>query len=970
MSGQVLDQSADPAILDPSTDEGETSAIRLASDYDYGALRTSVNNDVQIPEEDTLYAMQYSYEKFRDSVFKDLNIPTGAKLGSTDHLTVDVEDETTFIIALTQIQGSEEIKLARTKDTNKPTWVLAPDPEGNKSLKKPEQPAKKPEQQKPPSKPKPPPPGSVSSDHESDRRSDKTGGHRRNRRRTRNAVIRRLNHGFEKIKDDEWTQVCRFFSCKEDVADIRLEGIALPILDYQAYAIWRVFMQAVDQRRTMVIGDDVGLGKTAIALCIATILHMMLEVERVVRHERLYGRDSDNDSDWGPPRQHLERSNQRAGAVCPTQGQGRVQCSCVNNSLSYRIVSQVFDLPTIVIAPPRLIPHWVREAQKWISNEYMRIRTAYQGITNKRLDMDNASVEQIKTVESQDNGSRRRKNRPGTRASRYIILVSSSGVDGFLRKFKKSDNEYSLDPAFMFFDEFQLYAGSHAHVTQPFNALDSLSSNRGRPIAIGLSASARSHIALFRPFVRYEFKCSPNTEIAGLRQTSDMDQYESAWRSLVGRIDLGGLSQRDETRLNNLLEFLRRFYPLMMISRMRGDEFRGKEILPVRPIDVRNFRLPIGPNHTRQVINSAVVRVRAYLERKYLKELSDWREKQEGPEPTRRVIAQRYLEMVADGEIPRGNLRELHYLSRSLTFPTVATLVADGHVDYSETRTGKINPMAESLTPHLLPGRPTSKSYEAIYKILKKSPWFKYRDLLIAESPKYKEIEDELTELLNISGLDASGDEMVEKDVGPPPDDDTNIRHGIIFADNPLSAFLIFMLLYTRSAQINLVVMYMHTQLSALQREEICEYMNEDCRLGDPVKILVSTINAAGTGYDFSRANTMILTEVPRSSVRQTQAFGCIDRIGQAMYARKIQLRYTDNFAETIRVVRNENRDKIGGVGNITVQKSTPLADLLGNLNGDVPEDVDGDYPMSGTSDNPIALSDSDSDAMDIDIYD
>ncbi|KAI0483766.1 hypothetical protein F4859DRAFT_512405 [Xylaria cf. heliscus] len=64
-------------------------------------------------------------------------------------------------------------------------------------------------------------------------------------------------------EDEEWKQACDFFRCRVDDQMITVPGISLTLLPYQAFTVWRVFIQATEKNiPSFMIGDAPGLGKT------------------------------------------------------------------------------------------------------------------------------------------------------------------------------------------------------------------------------------------------------------------------------------------------------------------------------------------------------------------------------------------------------------------------------------------------------------------------------------------------------------------------------------------------------------------------------------------------------------------------------------------------------------------------------------------------------------------------------------
>ncbi|KAI0969649.1 hypothetical protein F4678DRAFT_439591 [Xylaria arbuscula] len=113
----------------------------------------------------------------------------------------------------------------------------------------------------------------------------------------------------------------------------------------------------------------------------------------------------------------------------------------------------------------------------------------------------------------------------------------------------------------------------------------------------------------------------------------------------------------------------------------------------------------------------------------------------------------------------------------------------------------------------------------------------------------------------------------------------------------------------------HLVILYAHSGVSTGVRSEYTTYFQRNCQQGDPVKVLISTINIFGEGHNMQRVNSCILTEVPNTHERQKQAFGRVDRTGQTMTPLLFQLFDRENRCERIKMQRNINQRNLAAAG-------------------------------------------------------
>ncbi|KAI0973376.1 hypothetical protein F4678DRAFT_477838 [Xylaria arbuscula] len=945
-------QSNTYRLQDYISAEGRTSVIRVASDYNYDALRRAIRTDQRTPRSDTLYSQRYDPVKFRTELFADLRIPRGTKLRSPENLTINVENRTTFIIALTQIQGSDHIRLARTAD-NERVWVLTSvDPDEDNPSPRPPIRRRRPRNVNNTVRDG----NESSSKSEDDSKEKNENDHRNGNRRRNDRIVQDTRHNFTEVNINDWAQVCRLFSCPSDATSIRVAGINGDIEPYQAYAIWRALHQITTGNASFMIADDVGLGKTMMAISIFTIYHIMQQVNKEVSEEQ-EGIPEDQ-----AERKHLPyQASQENNSVCPTQS-GRIQCSCVKTSLAYRLLEDIglADFPTLVVVPPGLLPHWYSETQKWIDKSpgspasSIVVRVAHSAWkTHNAYLTDNmySELEAKKTVLHANEVSVDLYRQ----ASQNIILVSQHGTSHFLDRFKispenmRNTSAYNFCAAFVFFDEFHNYSGaaSGSSGTAPFRMLEAISvgeTNFTMPtIAIGLSSSARSDIGHWIPFVRHAFQISQHSRgflngdlvIAEMRNVTDMQEYQRIWKRLVDDFKHQNPQGEVRDRAHNpgrdkLYNFLRRFLPVMMVSRQRGDKFRDKDIL-VAPDAIRVIECSMQAGATLTIFRNYVSNVRSWVNRAYQLAVAEWDENdQEGQKPERRRIAHTRLYHAVDARsMRRSGSVEFHVISKASTFPAVARLIEEGEVQYEATLSRRIGTIVVRFSRLIIAGKPSPENTVTITSALERSPWWQYRNGLARDSPKYQEVRAQINDLLTIASLPVDDASPVVQNAGPPPPDGSNKRHALVFCDSPLSSFLMFMLLFDQYRDANIALMYVDGGTDVRRREGFRNYKQADCEEDDPVKILISTMDIMGQGYDLSRANTVILTELPRTSERQNQAFGRVNRRGQLMLTRLIQLFDNENISERVREVRNRNTDQLAEVVHTDNTNTSPLADLI-----------------------------------------
>jgi hypothetical protein len=938
--------------------KGRTSAIRIASDFDYDAFRARLLADEEIPVDHPLVPSPLQGD-----------MPV-------------ISRRSHFLLVLTQIQGSSTVNIRRQAGLL--TLILdynrLPEERPHEPIDQPaDQPVDEPA-------PRPATPARVDEDDDEDLGDlldetaiastpeppretvapadiplvDLTGDTSISSTEDEaDPIMRQLGFDFAGVENETWAEVCRFFNCDPDAEKIKVQGINLEIQPHQALAIWRALSQvAFSGIPSFMIADDVGFGKTGVSLCVTVIFHLIHEVYKEVQAE------------WKtPPKRrpkHLAQDEDNDDAICPTQGK-RVQCPCSKKSLARGLVNELPDFPTLIVAPPQLIPSWLGESRKWIDKgkgspaSKMDVLVSHSSFSKQPeyLTAQKARLvrAELTLIPSVDNDRRYGLEPQKGGGSNNIILISAANVMPFLKRFQekvkvrargrrtrlRDVTTYAFGAAFVFFDEFHNYRGvkSAKSPTGPFEMLQHLrEANQESPVvAIGVSGSCRNDPGNWRPFVSHAFLTAShlgraNFAIAGMKGIKEFDTHESDWnylaQCLLDDTLEGPRLEARENRKARLYPFLRTFISEMMISRKKGDKFRGQAIQTPRgkPIWV-NCPLQNGP--ARTAFDEYTSQVRAWFNVQFQEHIKRLTEQGVAVLPTRKVYLQQKVAAVSrnDPASHADRCRDYQIILRSSAFPAVAQLIRDntiGAIRYESILVKEIGPIAQRISQHLTPESYRDRAAEesVIYE-LSGSEWMPHRQTLLDQSPKIAEVQKRIEELLTIATMELDNPSL--KDKGPPPPDGTNLRHMLILSDNPLSAFLTLMVLFPRYYRDEVQFLYVHSQVSPFDRFGYCEYMQKDCTRGDPLKIMISTLETLSEGVNLFRAHTVILTEVPRSWHIQNQAFGRVDRTGQVMTPALIQLYDSNNLAEVVRQRKNQNRGELADVG----PEDFGLADLVMN---------------------------------------
>ncbi|KAI1742922.1 hypothetical protein F4680DRAFT_445389 [Xylaria scruposa] len=740
------------------------------------------------------------------------------------------------------------------------------------------------------------------------------------------SLLDRLAPREDPVGDDDWKRACEFFRCPVDAENIPVPGLLLPLLPYQAFAIWRAFIQVTEKKiPSFIIGDAPGLGKTGMSLAMAVIFAMLHARYQEVRESR--GRADQ-------PRPHLRRGQ---SGQCPSQRSRRpgVICPCVASGLSYQLVDCMDDFPSLFCVPPILIPQWCEEAEKWIDRSQDSPARNINVFTNQTLPgrtrLSDNNIEGIRGILKAEGQGRSRSYRLEAQqgSSSNIIIVSRHATNQLLDRFKvlkepkrrrtsraAQDTINSLGCGFLFFDEYHNYKGTRTRTTQAFEMLNTIRNLVRRVMAIGLSASVTKGPDMWRPFVQHHFNSREVGQLQGLNNVSSLDRYQTHYTYLVnslGRQEAD--NQERNTRQGELVNFANAFIPQMMLARTRISNFRGKRI-GSRYAPVRMKQLDMLPGETHTNFKALAGRVRAYLRQQYQDAVTEWEQNgRQGQEPDRRSLINDRVQQISNN-LNRND--EFSVITRASCFPYIVTLYVRSLIERRDLLVDNIQDIAKGISQQLSPSQLSVEavggSIAAVDNLISQSPFSTYRGELRQWSPKILWVEGYIRNLLRILKIRPDSQEVLEK-FGPAPPDGTNARHALILSQAPIAAFLTFIILWqTFHGDIvrgNIVLIYGHSGIDPRERSRYTAFLQQSCQNDNRVKVLISTTDIFGEGHNLQRVNSVILTEVPGSYETQKQAFGRADRQGQTMTPILYQLYDNLNLAERVKMARNRNRRRI-----------------------------------------------------------
>jgi hypothetical protein len=449
-------------------------------------------------------------------------------------------------------------------------------------------------------------------------------------------------------------------------------------------------------------------------------------------------------------------------------------------------------------------------------------------------------------------------------------------------------------------------------------------------MAIGLSSRVRQGPDHWEPFIHHALddaskrrQKNKRLSLAGLDKYQDLEEQTEHFSFLAEHLrDLptdnrtGAERNRRETEFASFCE---KFLPLMMVARRNFQSFRGERISAGANIITVNSATQMGT--TRDYLIAYSGRIGRLLNEEYQEAYRAWdSDGSQGQAPNRNTFINQRLRAVADTPGPNS---EFEILIISSCFPAVAELHTIDLISQNEMLVGHINQIATPVSRLLFNNMDKDRFNKAyrnqVTALLEKSPFWRYSDRLRDESRKFEWVKNYIQGLLRIA---RNGPTAREKLIfGPEPLDGSGIRHALIFSETPISAFLIFMLLWKQLEEDNSrdrpALLYVHSGVGPGIRAAFVKYMEEVCDEEDsPVKILISPINIMGEGFNYKRVNTVILTEIPKSPEIGEEAFARINSVGQVMKPLLYQLYDRHNLADAVRRTRNRNQQRLARSGH------------------------------------------------------
>lgn len=733
------------------------------------------------------------------------------------------------------------------------------------------------------------------------------------------------------INDSDWSRLCRLFRCPESTTKLQPPGFSVEILAYQLHAVWWMLtQQPLRGIQGGCLGDAMGLGKTVEVIATFAILAMMK-----ANHEEVRKFWKDGTTTEG--RLHLAEQQTTDETRCPSQQTSPypTSCTCVRSGDAYKIATTMPTLPTVCVVPPTAMRGWVAEFGKVVDTTHpvasrLKLSVAHEDYKReKRLYHGEDQVKDTHGVAVQQEDMKMRlliKGRVGL-ASR-LILVSRHGATKLHAKYDQMGTNIAdrngrvikanlMGAAFVFLDESHQYNGSPDSPTDPFRLLGKLrDSGYKEPSAFTVSASIPmagpvqlanvvDHILESRRLQGLE------VEIGGISDVGVFKNRQADYNYLLDKLDRAKDSKtRKEvkTRRVRLSKLEKELAPLVLMARRPTDKFRGEQIGDgSREIIVESITCPMKDGAAQVAFRRLVAEVRSYVRLTLQKQKQEWKQGgQVGPEPSERSVEKKLFgDSNVGARLRGGSRRAWTRLVRAGVYPTLAGLVEDGLIQDEDLHHETINPLgAQACKAYLAHGR------AAMVEVLERSSLMQYRERLAQESTKFAELCKRVNDMISYRSKVPTADD-------PGPRDGTNIRHMIVLADSPCSAFITYMQLAYACEEVKVMLINASTKHEAgasdsgYGRSQVIEDLNSPCSEASPNKIVVSTYAICGAALNLQRANYCVMMEPARTTDAEKQAAARVNRRGQDMNPVTVMLYDDRNLAESVRLSRRANHEEM-----------------------------------------------------------
>lgn len=745
-------------------------------------------------------------------------------------------------------------------------------------------------------------------------------------------------HANRYIDDYDWKRLCHLFQCPESTTKLKPPGFHMELPAYQLHAIWWMLtQQPLRGIQGGCLGDAMGLGKT-IEVISTYVMFAMIKAN----HEEV--RRFWKDGSIAEGRRHLAEKQTGEDSQCPSQKTSPYPtlCTCIKSGDAYKIAVNMPALPIICVLPPTVIKSWVSEYKKLIDTthsiaghfklsvwhgDYMKDEQLYHG-EHHLIATGGVAVQRR---DADGNMQLLLRGRAGL--SNHLILVSRHSTIKFHARYanmrtsvREEDGSLKmvqtnlLGAAFVFFDEAHQYNGSLDSPTDPFQFLDRLrNSSIKEPSAFAVSASIPLKgpaylVNIVDHILESRFLQGGEAEIGGISNAKHLETRQTDYSYLIDKLHRATdpkIKKEIEARRKILDKLKTELIPLVLMARRPIDTFRGEQIGDgSREIVVRPVNCKMKSSAAQKAFARLTAEVRSYVYRAFQNKKQEWEQDGRiGPEPSEHSVE---ISLFGSGEgdniwarLSGRTGQAWTRLLRAGVYPALARLIEANLIQDEDLYYGTLNEVgAKACKMYFTTG------WAKMVEVLKQSRLWKYRGELAKESSKFNRLCAFVDDMIAYRNRRPTADD-------PGPRDGTNIRHMVILAVSPSSAFITYMQLARRYPHARVILINAATKNEAgvsdagYGRSQIIDDLNSPCDPASPNKILISTYAICGVALNLQRANYCIMLEPASTMDVEKQAAARVNRRGQDMKPVTVMLYDERNFPESVRLSRRANHEEI-----------------------------------------------------------
>ncbi|KAK8037771.1 hypothetical protein PG991_001117 [Apiospora marii] len=747
----------------------------------------------------------------------------------------------------------------------------------------------------------------------------------------RTQVLRLVSSQDENRRLDDWEywqRVCTFFDCNDDFfgkGPKQLPGLLRRVDNYQLAAVfWLLTRYAEDGIAGPILGDDPGLGKTMIIIVTIKVHNDVQEAWADVR--RWWRTRKEGRSD----KHLLLDAPAKQGAACPSQKHVKakygIQCPCVPGSASMKIAKNMQDWPSVIVGlSGQGIVTWVSE---W--NETIDPASHLQLYVNDLNWKDNLLLSDFIQAVEQAPMPEGTQTLPAADApfakssagfeggSRHVLLTSNfqcgkligaekEDKSGFVKQVKGSGKRSSRVPvpvtgcAILALDEMHRYKGSR---TQPLQLLlDIFGKHQDKPtLGVAVSGSLGSlGPKAWEYMLEHTRAHARDKELLGrLKDEKSHQQVVDDWKELQKHIQDKNAEQQNPfiESLGRLRDDWKTVMGKMFLRRGQRDEFRNGRIVDIQEPVHETWPLDMPKSNAKRLMRDNFRDVRMLMAQygeKHKMELA---------------LAQRKVVEVnlSKSGGTADNRKAFDNTIWSSTFPGLPSLAAadDKIVPFLKAETDQKRLAREFSEATLDPNTPADARFVTICT---KS---QYNNPFWADE-RVKGLRDGSPKMTRLIGL--IDDELIgskfdkrlaEDQLDKGPEDDSYVRHMLVFARSPIAAYLTALVLHrSRGRQVDVCLFHagLETESKAKgkpwhSRKTFQAAFDADCGRASRNKVAVLTYDLGATGWNLQRASVAVLLEVPARPEDRDQACNRVTRRGQVCRRQIFEMYYRDHLGE------------------------------------------------------------------------